>query len=168
MTSPRYLHRALILSACLMTLSSPVAASEQDAAATGVPYFTSQPIQDFQRTQPLARAGDAEAQYNLGLMYDLGHGVKASTSRAARWFTRAALQGDTLAAYNLAVLYKETRQSGMLDLTEAYKWAIVAEASGHEPSKALAGQIQPLLGEEAIADAQKRADHTLKLIGAQS
>ncbi len=168
MASPHHLHRALILSACLMTLSSPVAASEQDAAATGVPYFTSQPIQDFQRTQSLARAGDAEAQYNLGLMYDLGHGVKASTSRAAQWFTRAALQGNALAAYNLAVLYKETRQSGMLDLTEAYKWALVAEKAGHEPSKTLAGQIQRMLGDVAIADAQKRADHTQKLINAQS
>ena len=59
-----------ILLAFLMTLSAPVAAQDfqkgLDAAQTG-DYATA-----LQEWTPLAEAGDANAQYNLGLMYENG------------------------------------------------------------------------------------------------
>ena len=39
---------------------------------------------------PLAEAGDASAQANLGVMYWQGQGVDADPAEAVRWFLRAA------------------------------------------------------------------------------
>ncbi len=55
---------------------------------------------------PLAEEGDAEAQFNLGILYDLGQGVAQSKVRAATWYRRSAEQGFAAAQYNLAVMFK--------------------------------------------------------------
>ncbi len=55
---------------------------------------------------PLAEEGDAEAQFNLGILYDLGEGVAQSKVRAATWYRRSAEQGFAAAQYNLAVMFK--------------------------------------------------------------
>jgi hypothetical protein len=44
-----------------------------------------------------AMQGSAHAQYNLGFMYENGHGVKQSDSDAIRWFGMAAKQGLEIA-----------------------------------------------------------------------
>ena len=54
---------------------------------------------------PLAEEGDAEAQFNLGILYDLGQGVAQSKVRAATWYRRSAEQGFAAAQYNLAVMF---------------------------------------------------------------
>ena len=56
---------------------------------------------------PLARQGHANAQYNLGVMYDKGHGVPRNKVTAIKWYKRAAEQGVTLAQYNLGVIYEK-------------------------------------------------------------
>jgi TPR repeat protein len=43
-----------------------------------------------------ADQGDADDQYNLGVMYDNGDGVPENDAEAARWFRLAADQGDAL------------------------------------------------------------------------
>lgn len=57
--------------------------------------------------KPLAEAGDALAQFDVGAMYDNGLGVAADQVEAARWFKRAALQGDQSAMFNLGVMYED-------------------------------------------------------------
>ena len=44
--------------------------------------------------RPLAEQGDALAQYSLGEMYDLGEGVPEDDAEAAKWYRKAAEQGD--------------------------------------------------------------------------
>ena len=39
-----------------------------------------------------AESGQADAQYNLGLIYEEGTGVDKSIQQAIRWYTRAAQQ----------------------------------------------------------------------------
>ena len=56
---------------------------------------------------PLAEQGDVEAQYNLGLMYDLGNGVPQDYKQAVKWFKLAAEQGEAEAQFNLAQMYYE-------------------------------------------------------------
>ncbi|HEY0676576.1 MAG TPA: hypothetical protein VGD25_10220, partial [Immundisolibacter sp.] len=51
-----------------------------------------------------AQAGDAAAQYALGLMYAHGDGLARDDALAAKWFAAAAAQGHAQAAYNLGVL----------------------------------------------------------------
>jgi len=43
--------------------------------------------------RPLALAGDADAQFNLGQAYKLGRGVPADLVQAEAWYRRAAKQG---------------------------------------------------------------------------
>jgi len=52
-----------------------------------------------------ANQGDAEAQLNLGLMYDNGQGVKQNYVKAVKWWKKAANQGDAEAQNNLALMY---------------------------------------------------------------
>ncbi len=44
-------------------------------------------LKEFRR---LADRGDISAQYNLGLMYDKGHGVPQDDKEALRWYRMAA------------------------------------------------------------------------------
>ena len=41
----------------------------------------------------LAEQGSAEAQFNLGVCYKKGHGVKQSYKEAVKWYRKAAEQG---------------------------------------------------------------------------
>ena len=51
----------------------------------------------LQEWRPLAEQGDAEAQLNLGLIYDDGYGVPVNDAEAAKWFRKVAEQGDATA-----------------------------------------------------------------------
>jgi TPR repeat protein len=51
-----------------------------------------------------ARSGNPEAQRKLGLMYWVGKGVPKNINEAKHWLTKAASQGDPIAAKRLALL----------------------------------------------------------------
>ncbi len=53
--------------------------------------------------RPLAVAGDADAQFNLGQAYKLGRGVPVDPALAEQWFGRAAAQGHPQAETNYAL-----------------------------------------------------------------
>ena len=54
----------------------------------------------------LAEQGNAEAQYNLAVMYHRGEGVERDYSMAKQWYKKSAEQGNAMAQYNLAVMYQ--------------------------------------------------------------
>ena len=54
--------------------------------------------------RPLAEAGDADAQFNLGQAYRLGRGVKIDLGSAQTWLERAATQGHVDAQTTLGLL----------------------------------------------------------------
>ena len=54
--------------------------------------------------RPLAEAGDADAQFNLGQAYRLGRGVKLDLGSAQTWLERAASQGHLDAQTTLGLL----------------------------------------------------------------
>jgi TPR repeat protein len=54
---------------------------------------------------PLAELGDAEAQFNLGVLYDEGAGVERDLATAADWYRKAATQGFIDAQTNLGIMY---------------------------------------------------------------
>ncbi|MGP9492362.1 tetratricopeptide repeat protein [Psychrobacter sp. AOP7-B1-24] len=62
---------------------------------------------DFNQTQYLADQADADAdaQYNLGVMYDTGKGVHQNYAKAAEWYRKAADQGYAKAQFNLGLAY---------------------------------------------------------------
>ena len=61
--------------------------------------------------RPLALAGDADAQFNLGQAYKLGRGVPVDLTQAESWYRRAAKQGHLQAEDNLGlVIFTAGRQ----------------------------------------------------------
>ena len=59
----------------------------------------------FEEMLPIAEQGDANAQFNLGFMYDNGEGVPQDYAEAVRWYRLAAEQGNAFAQVNLGVMY---------------------------------------------------------------
>ena len=54
--------------------------------------------------RPLAEAGDADAQFNLGQAFKLGRGVPQDMNAALEWYQKAAVQGHRQAEDNLGLL----------------------------------------------------------------
>ena len=51
-----------------------------------------------------AEQGDADAQFNLGYLYESGRGVSQDYNEAAKWYRKAAEQGHEKAIRNLQLL----------------------------------------------------------------
>lgn len=68
-----------------------------------------------------AEDGHASAQRWLGVMYNIGYGVRSDYAEAAKWFRMAAEQGDADAQDSLGQLY-EYGNGVPKDYTEALKW----------------------------------------------
>ena len=54
---------------------------------------------------PLAEQGDSSAQFNLGVIYSNGKGVRQDYFKAVKWYRKAAEQGQASAQYNLGLMY---------------------------------------------------------------
>jgi uncharacterized protein len=96
---------AAVVGAVALALAQPVAAGPLE---DGMDAYRQQ---DYAKAaelwMPLAEAGNAAAQYQLGTLYAEGKGVEQSDTTAAAWFARAANQGIAAAQYNLAASYAE-------------------------------------------------------------
>ena len=96
---------------------------------------------DLDTVRQAADQGDAEAQYNLGLMYVNGEGVPKDDAEAVRWYRLAAEQGDASAQHNLGVMYANGR--GVLkDSVLAHMWSNIAGANGHEAARELRDNLE--------------------------
>ncbi len=83
---------------------------------------------------PLVEQGDAEAQYNLGILYRDGLGIKQDYKMAVALFGKSAEQGFVDAQYNLAVLYGEGKGVEQ-DFTRAV--ALYRKAAEQDPVESL-------------------------------
>src|ERR1035437_6413735 len=59
----------------------------------------------FIATKAMAEAGHAQAQFDLGCMYDSGTGVPQSYDEALKWWAKAAEKGHAVAQNNLGLMY---------------------------------------------------------------
>ena len=69
----------------------------------------------------MAEAGDASAQFILGLMYDNGDGVLKDSAEAVKWYRKSAEQGNANAQNNLGLMYNKG-DVVLKDSAEARKW----------------------------------------------
>ncbi len=84
--------------------------------------------------RPLAIAGDADAQFNLGQAYKLGRGVPADLVQAEAWYRRAAKQGHLQAEDNLGlVLFTANRRD------EAMPFIVKSAARGEPRAQYVLG-----------------------------
>jgi len=59
----------------------------------------------FDDTLALAQQGDPVSQLNLAFLYESGDGVEQDFDKAFSWYTQAAIQGDSVAAWKLGDFY---------------------------------------------------------------
>ena len=97
----------VLLTACATTNTK----SPQTEFATGKQDFVSHHYQEaFQQLEPLAKNGNANAQYAIGYMYFYGKGVQEDPEMGAVWIKKSARQGQPLARKAWAMLNKLKQQ----------------------------------------------------------
>ena len=72
----------------------------------------------------LAEQGSASAQFNLGIMYSKGYGVKQDYTEAAKWNRKAAEQGSATAQHAMGLFYSGIYSADVIkeDLSKAKEW----------------------------------------------
>lgn len=119
--------------ACLLSFASPAAAeieTARDLMDAG----------DYQAAMaellPAARAGNAEAEELIGVMYASGLGVERDDVRAFEWYLRASLKGHAGAQSGIGWYYEVGRGMPAPDLVRAYTWYVLS-AIGGDPDAAI-------------------------------
>ena len=122
----------------LAVLGSPVQAQDTPSAA-----------QELADLRARAEAGDASAQYNLGLMHAEGRVVPQDFAEAATWYRKAAEQGhvEAIAWYRKAVDQNHADAQftlgqmyfGGVDHAEASTWYRKAAEQGHVEAQYMLG-----------------------------
>ncbi len=81
--------------------------------------------------RPLAERGDADAQNNLGVMYEKGQGVPQDYKESVKWYRLSAEQGFAYAQNSLGMMY-DNGEGVVQDYEQAVKWYRLAAEQGYE------------------------------------
>ena len=85
-----------------LSLPSPAAAGFDEGVAAHERGDYATALREF---RPLAERGLAEAQANLGMMFEKGQGVPQSHAEAVKWYRRSANRGSVVAQNGLGYMY---------------------------------------------------------------
>ena len=118
---------ALVLS--IVCLAAPPARADIKAGENA--YHRGDYATALREWQPLAKQGDAVAQYHLGLLYANGQGVLKDDAQARQWYEKAAVQGHVDAQVNLGMLLDYGR-GGPQAFKMAVRWYLRAANQGNE------------------------------------
>jgi TPR repeat protein len=77
-----------------------------------------------------ANAGDAEAQYELGNVYNYGDGARQDYAQALLWYRKSAEQGNANSQFQLGGMYHLGHGVPQDDVT-AFNWTKKAAEQGH-------------------------------------
>jgi len=103
--------------------------TDRQTAAT-IAEMSKYEVQNLRRA---ADYGDDQAELQLGMLYELGHGFPQSCNQAAKWVTKAAEHGNAAAEYNLGLRYRDG--DGVdANLQQAENW--LRRAVAHKNSNA--------------------------------
>ncbi len=83
-----------------------------------------------QEVVALADQGDAQAQYELGLMHELGMGIEKNLDQAFMWYQKSANQEHPKAQYNLGIFYA-LGKAGKKDIDKSKHWIKKAHDNGY-------------------------------------
>jgi len=139
-------------------------ALEVVCVALAVPVYAANPAADANLPTAvvwyleMAKNGDADAQYNLGSVYETGFGVKADPIKAVDWYTKAADQEHPMAQLKLGIMYilgDGIRQSTI-------KGTSLIERSAKNGNKFAAVLYKKVLSPDVVLD--MTADEVLKVV----
>ena len=83
----------------------------------------------YREWKPAAERGQPDAQYNLGVLYMKGLGVRSDRQEAFRWFRLAADQGLAQAQFEVGRI-REQGWGVAPDYAEAQRWYLLAAQQG--------------------------------------
>ena len=106
--------------------------------------------------RPLAAQGDAQAQNNLGVMYQYGLGVVQDHKEAVRLYRLAAAQGFALAQFNLGVMY-DLGQGVVQDYARAHMFFLLSASNGDSDASKNRDDVAKKLNSSQIQQAQEMA-----------
>ena len=95
---------------------------------------------DFKKTMVLAQSGNADAQYDLAVMYAEGQGVPKNDQQAVSWYQKAADQGYASAQNSLGVMY-DKGEGVAEDNDEAVSWFRKAIEQGNSVAECSLGEM---------------------------
>jgi uncharacterized protein len=109
--------------AAMILLAAGVALAD---TAAGMLAFRNKDYQTaYREWKTAAEAGEAEAEFDLGLLYAQGLGVRRDLSEAANWYHKAAQKGNAEAQFALGQMH--SRGWGVpRDLADSMRWMQMA------------------------------------------
>jgi len=121
--------------ACLLAAQQPALAGFAEGATA---YNNKNYALALKEVMPLAKAGNADAEHLLGLMYYMGRGVPQDYKQAMVWHRKAALQGKADAQYVVGAMYY-TGNAVIQDQKQATVWFRMAAEQGHAEAQQVLG-----------------------------
>lgn len=115
--------------------------------------------QGIQMLTPLANAGNALAQYRLGMLYYHGQGVNEDEKMAIYWWKKAAEQGNVESMFQLGSAYLFGTQTAKFvpdPDREAAIWYFQAASAGHVEAQYHLGLLF-LAGKGVVENRQESA-----------
>ena len=88
-----------------MQIADPAVASSNSKEDAQAVYDKGDYKQAYELWLSEATRGDAEAQFNIAVMYSRGEGIAQDNAKAIEWYTHSAEQGHAPAQYNLGAAY---------------------------------------------------------------
>lgn len=136
-----------------------------DLAAAWTAYLRGDHAQALKVIKPLAEAGNADAEYNLGTMYSDGHGVPRNEREAQAWWEKAANQGQADAEFSLGFMLLNGAGDGpnavAANPQAGLPWLEKAAAQGHASAQYFLGYVY-WSGMTVPADPEKALDYSLR------
>ena len=150
----------IILIISLLITGLAVASPMEDAAKA---YARGDYKTAYRLNKSLAVQGNADAQFNLGIMYDNSQGVPQDYSEAVKWYRKAADQGHAHAQSNLGRMYALGKGVPQ-DYVLAHMWfnlAISRFTASEQEEREKTGKLRDITAStmtpDQIAEAQKLA-----------
>lgn len=156
----------LLLVTALSALALPAAA---DTLGEGLQaYDAGRYAQAIKLLTPLANESNSQAQFRVGMMYYLGHGVPEDEKLAVYWLKKSAAQGNTEAMFELGNAFLLGHQAALLvpePDREAALWYFQAASAGHADAQYRLGLL--FLAGKGVVESRKEAMNWFRKAAAQ-
>jgi hypothetical protein len=129
-----------------------------DMKAGVIAYKSANYAEALKEFTAAADAGNAQAQYLVGSMYDNGQGTAANDTEAVKWYARAAHQGFVTAQYNLGMMLVHGEGIEKPDYMQAYAWFSIAAAKGDKESVNMRDMLEGRMNEPTLKAAKAEAE----------
>lgn len=105
-----------------------------------------------------AESGDARGQHAYGMYLFDGVGGAQNRVEALDWLKQAADQGLVDSQYNVARIYENGEEGIAPNLTQAYRWYLIAARAGDPQAQAAVDRLSPTIPAAARQTARAQAE----------